>query len=478
MNPVAIADLVLELSENDDYEGILNIAGLSQTEKITKKSSLPTIRKAYLKLSLVIHPDKMKSTYPNATKAFQALVKAFEYLTGPEIIIEEDNQKGRKKQKEADKTKTISRSNEGCYRTRVCCPRCLQPWSENTLDGNPDYFYNFLMTGLKQYTCSTCLCEFGCMSGIHKCPFCHKKFEYNPQDYHLKIECGNKGCNKKFGFILYPASDRVMKEMKKSVKEEQERRLKAREAKLRRLERSNRGLTKVERDKAFLFGLIDCCPRCGEDFTEISDEEEQRKHLMECNDETKHKMFEMKKKEETKFQEGKKKVQEKQESIQNHAAWQFLGSNTNQLWLLDEEQIRNEAKKENIDATGSKDELICKIVQKKNYESDDDDGEHHNKSLEFEKTQKLIKNESNLKHTNESSNALVNRESTNNKVVVSRKRKQKVVEKDVSTLPSNLHSMTLARLKSFCASNNLMHLVKKNSTKSDLLELIEEEFYE
>ena len=38
-------------------------------------------------------------------------------------------------------------------------------------------------------------------------------------------------------------------------------------------------------------GLSDVCPRCGEDFTEIEDEEEQRRHLMECDDEVKHKNF-------------------------------------------------------------------------------------------------------------------------------------------------------------------------------------------
>ena len=39
----------------------------------------------------------------------------------------------------------LSRSNEGCHRTSIRCPRCKQPWSEGTLDGNPDYFYNFMM---------------------------------------------------------------------------------------------------------------------------------------------------------------------------------------------------------------------------------------------------------------------------------------------------------------------------------------------
>ena len=115
---------------------------------------------------------------------------------------------------------------------RVCCPRCRQPWSEGSLDGNPDYFYNFMMMGLKQYSCSTCLCEFGCMTAIHKCPYCKNVFEYSPEDYHRKITCGREKCDKKFGFFMYNPSDRVINEMKLSVKTELENRIKAKEAKV------------------------------------------------------------------------------------------------------------------------------------------------------------------------------------------------------------------------------------------------------
>lgn len=84
------------------------------------------------------------------------------------------------------------------------------------------------MTGIKQFTCSTCLCEFGCMTAIHKCHYCEKPFEYSPADFHRKISCGREKCVKKFGFYMYSTSDRVMVEIKKEVKAEQERRLKAR----------------------------------------------------------------------------------------------------------------------------------------------------------------------------------------------------------------------------------------------------------
>ena len=281
-NPVAIADRVLALNEIEDFIGILNLGAPPQ---IDNKSSSQQLRKCYLKLSLIIHPDRMGKTYPNATKAFQALVKAYETLTTPELI-EEVTTKGTKKT-----ATSIARSNEGCFRTRLCCPRCKQPWNEGTLDGNPDYCYNFIMTGLRQYTCSTCLCEFGCMTAIHTCPHCKKQFEYNPSDYHKKIMCGNKTCKKEFGFWMFHASDRVIKETKQSVKAEQERLIKAREAKLRRAKRSGGDQLSAETtEAAFMMGLSDVCPRCGEDFAEIP-EEEQRIHLVECTDTQKHRAY-------------------------------------------------------------------------------------------------------------------------------------------------------------------------------------------
>jgi hypothetical protein len=36
---------------------------------------------------------------------------------------------------------------------------------------------------------STCLLDFGCMTAIHKCPFCRKSFDYTPDDYHAKVLC-------------------------------------------------------------------------------------------------------------------------------------------------------------------------------------------------------------------------------------------------------------------------------------------------
>ena len=74
VDPIALARRVLELDELNDYEGILNIATTKDT-RVNKSSSAALMRKAYLKLSLLIHPDKLGRTFEHATKAFQALVR-------------------------------------------------------------------------------------------------------------------------------------------------------------------------------------------------------------------------------------------------------------------------------------------------------------------------------------------------------------------------------------------------------------------
>ena len=59
---IAIAKKVLELIDLDDYEGILNL-GNNSTDKISKSSKPEMMKKAYLKLSLVIHPDRLGKSF-------------------------------------------------------------------------------------------------------------------------------------------------------------------------------------------------------------------------------------------------------------------------------------------------------------------------------------------------------------------------------------------------------------------------------
>ena len=164
---------------------ILSLSGVS----ISSASSTADMRKAYLKLSIKIHPDKNGNS-PDSKAAFQTLVTAYEALSNPEAAAAE-SKKPRQKHKE------VVRSNEGCHKTRVNCPRCHMEWGRAEL-GLETAAYNLLMMGLKEYVCGRCACSFGCMTAEHKCPHCRKPFEYSPQDYHRKIVCGNSGCGKKF----------------------------------------------------------------------------------------------------------------------------------------------------------------------------------------------------------------------------------------------------------------------------------------
>jgi hypothetical protein len=482
---VAIATRVLELSEIDDYVGILNIASPSEEAKVNRQSPISVLRKYYLKLSLIIHPDRMGKTFPEATKAFQALVKAFESLSSPELIEEVTTKGG----KNAKKVVAIARSNDGCFRTRVCCPRCKQPWNEGTLDGNPEYCYNFLMTGLKRYTCSTCLCEFGCMTALHKCPFCKKGFEYSPLQYHNKIVCGNLKCTKPFGFMMYHASDRVIKDMKQSVKEEQERFMKAREVKLRRAKRGHGDQDKKTAENAFMMGLNDICPRCGEDFTEIGDEDEQRRHLMECTDEAKHKEHskKMAKKEAVKLT--KEEREEAQVAAQTHASWQFLGANKSQLWLLNEDQLRAQALIANLDVSGDKDDLISRIVSH--------EGAASGPVASSSSVPLLTMKESNPASgkrkrgaASTGSSALVvcganagdgagagagTEKSSSSSALV-----RKMARSDASAgdIPSNYQAYSAAQLRSMCASQGLLGLLPKNAVKLDMINVLEKTIYQ
>lgn len=67
------------LSEEEKWAQILSLGG----QEVTRSSPTTAMRKAYLSLSRIVHPDRLQN-FPDATKAFQALVSAFERLSQPE----------------------------------------------------------------------------------------------------------------------------------------------------------------------------------------------------------------------------------------------------------------------------------------------------------------------------------------------------------------------------------------------------------
>ncbi|KNC82706.1 hypothetical protein SARC_05007 [Sphaeroforma arctica JP610] len=210
----------------DEHAILLSLAGVP----ITSASSVAAMRKAYLKLSLKIHPDKHDSS-AESKAAFQALVNAFDTLSNPE---EEDDDVPSGKRKKAER---VERSNDNCYETHIYCPKCHIPWNTPDL-GLEKGAYNFFMMGIKQYGCGGCLLRFGCVTAVHHCPLCDKEFDYDPSDYHRQINCGNAKCTGKFGFWYHPVSALRERRIRSEVKAEQEKEHKRRNQRIRRAGRA------------------------------------------------------------------------------------------------------------------------------------------------------------------------------------------------------------------------------------------------
>ena len=166
-----LASAVLSLADTSTFNPIV-VLQLSDPS-LTPSSPTASLRRSYLKMSLLIHPDRIGREFKEATKAFQVLVEAFERLTSPTELPSDDTSSSSSSSKKKKKSTPvrISRSNERCHRAPVHCPRCKSQWG-NDIEGNPEYFYNIFMQGLKSFHCSTCLLKFGCMSATHKCPHC------------------------------------------------------------------------------------------------------------------------------------------------------------------------------------------------------------------------------------------------------------------------------------------------------------------
>lgn len=380
-------------------------------------------------------------------------MRALERLSQPELL--DDPPAAASRGRGAGKVAAISRSNEGCFRTRVCCPRCKQPWSEGSLDGNPEYFYNFLMMGLKCFSCSTCLCEFGAVTAIHQCPLCRDSFDYSPQDYHRKISCGNARCTREFGFHLYHVSDRVMTEMKKSVRMEQEHQAKLQRTKQRRAEgRAGRSehLSAEEEERAFVMGLADCCPRCGEFFeTYRRDGEAQQLHLLQCGDGHKHAAHQAQKERAEERKLAGQKRAAKQHEAQSLAQWEFLGAKSSQLYLLSDAQLQVVAEREGAAQGGAlssstQEDLVRRIAASRREAAAD--------AVQGTARKRIKAADSGVSNPNLALTLVADR-----------------VRLAPDDLPGNMYGMALRELKLFCASQGLQ--LPKGASKAEVIEEIE-----
>jgi len=352
------------LENEDNYPFILSLSG----KKIQANSGKAELRKAYLLLSSKVHPDKNPGNQ-EAVKAFQALLSAYERLANPEKFADEDDE-DEKPAKKRQKTERFTRSNGGCFKTKVKCPQCKTEWGLPVV-GLEDCAYNFIMTGLKQYICHVCSCQFGCMTALHYCPHCRKEFSYDPDDYHRKITCGNIKCNKEFGFWMFKVSERREKEVRQEAKELHESRLKKAAQKKRRAQRAgNRGAGEDGaskqrlQEKLFLLQLRDSCPRCGWELERGEGHDEAQQHLTaECNDKVKIREYQQEVADIEAEARSKLDAKASEEEILALKQWESNGRQLGQLWMLSDTMLKRQCETFNLPIKGKRHELIQRLSQ-------------------------------------------------------------------------------------------------------------------
>jgi hypothetical protein len=229
---------------------------------------------------------------------------------------------------------------------------------------------------------------------------------------------------------MFHCSDRAIKNVKVEVKELRELRAKQTEQKKRRAEsaRRRRGVSnEKEADAAFLMGLVNECPRCGISLADLEDQDEMD-HLQNCNDDEGKISANKRKKEALEGAKSQKRQrQELQDDVAAKAAWQLLGSENEDMWLLTDGALEKECAEQGVDVAKGKTsshEMIASLVKKGK------------------------------------SSALTKFDPKNGK-------------NTTSSLPSNLHSMTISQLRAVAASRGIT--VGTKLCKSDVIDLIESE---
>lgn len=92
--------------------------------------------------------------------------------------------------------------------------------------------------------------------------------------------------------------------------------------------------------KAFVMGLKDECPLCGEELDEFG-VEEALLHLRDCTDENKHRRYQEKLKREKEERDRKDELDRVQREAQNKAIFDLYGGSS--LWMLTDGQLADRA---------------------------------------------------------------------------------------------------------------------------------------
>ena len=201
---------------------------------------------------------------------------------------------------------------------------------------------------------------------------------------------------------------------------------------------------------------------------------------MECTDTEKHLKHTQSQAETSKKQDVKQKKLELQDDVQAQAAFTLLGSQTSQLYLLNEDQIKKQAIQNKVDSTGSKDEIIARLASK------NDNQQNNNKGKNLLMLQSSSSNgPSHNNNNNNNNNTTSSTVSTNNNnALVTTNTQETLIEFKkrkrihIDSLPSNLHSLGVSQLRSVCAANGLLPYLRENMTKTEILDVLDECIYD
>jgi hypothetical protein len=351
------------LAVSDDPAAVLTLGAGGAT--LTSISAPGDVRKAYLRLSMRVHPDKNGGS-AESKAAFQAVVLAFERISQPsESGAEAGSASSAASQAPRTRVDTsVNRSNEGCIQTRVECPRCSMIWPRADL-GLEDGAYTFFMTAIKEYVCGRCCLTFGCMSARHICS-CGKSFDYSPSDFHRTVRCSAAGgCGRSFGFLQAKISPKRWVEVRAELFAAQVERSRRADARARREGRAaardggagGGAGGSADREALFRLELLDACPRCGIDACDL-DAPARQEHLLACTDARAHAAHAAA---ERRARAGAATVAAQRNAASDEASlavWNANGRVAGQLWVLSHSALGALCVREGLAADGSRIDLI------------------------------------------------------------------------------------------------------------------------
>ena len=254
---------------------------------LTSSTPLSDVRRSYMRLAALVHPDKLRQRFDKATEAFQVLVKVFDRVaTGgaskatttmsgsggtakpkkvhpkakQEVKKRKNNSKTKKRatrrgsddddvgstSAESSDEKTsaavlkpkkmmadVARSNVNCKKTPLSCPSCHNGWTPDS-----DKKYTLVMAYGAKTFCEVCLFQFSWASAEHCCPFCSRSVEYDVRQFDQKVSC--TCCSRSYGYYRASVTAQELDEMNAKLDHEKKMNIDAQEREQRRLAREQK----------------------------------------------------------------------------------------------------------------------------------------------------------------------------------------------------------------------------------------------